>query len=178
MKPMKVPTDTLHSSATPAMREAQRQPALDALTAALTAVNGTARSHTYVAGQHIRELAMDAEARLVALGIPASSRAGAELHAKSGVALPNAYAKAGRTVIRTGVVLRRLKTGWVCTEIRRVEDRPTARPSARLHLTQVQDEQAVSKLRATYSTPALATCDFSRHIRIQPVHSTPALATC
>jgi hypothetical protein len=151
MKPMKVPTDTLHSSATPAAREAQRQPALDALTAALTAVNGTARSHTYTAGQHLRELAMDAEARLAALGIPVSSRAGAELHAKSGDALPNAYAKAGRSVIRTTVVLRRLKAGWVCTEIKRIEDYPTSRPFTRLHLDVVQDEQAVAKLRATYS---------------------------
>jgi len=151
MKPMKVPTDTLQSRATPAAREAQRQPALDALTAARAACNGTARSRTYTAGQHIRELAMDAEARLEALGIAASYRAGAELHAKSGDVLPAAYAKAGRTVIRTTVVLRRLKAGWVCTEIKRIEDYPTAHPSACLYLTQVQDEQTVAKLRSTYS---------------------------
>jgi len=159
MKALRIPTDALHASAPPAMQTdaaARRQPALDALTTALEAVNGTATAHTYARGHDIRDLAMGAEARLASLGIPAKARVGAELHAKSGDVLPTAYANAGRRVIRTVVALRRATAGWTCTDIRRIEDYPTAKPRADLRLTSDQDARAVAKLRATYSLTAPA----------------------
>jgi hypothetical protein len=123
----------------------------DALQAELDKVNGKAHEHTFCVWHDLVGLANVAEHRLEGLGIPKASRAGAEFHATSGKALPNAYSRHGHTVIRTGVHLRRRSEAWFLVSAVRRNDWPTERPRETLVLTPEQDAIAVAKLRESYS---------------------------
>ena len=113
---------------------------------ALAAVNGKAMEHTYSYVSQIAALAIDAEARLEALGIPKKHRIGAFLVSTSGQTVPKKY-KYERIV--TFVRLERGATNWFVT---RIEKRVIFCDggSKMLFLNAAQDALAVAKVREGY----------------------------
>ena len=118
-----------------------------AIKAALDAANGRATSHTCRHATHVEDLAGGAEARLQALPIHKTARAGAEYAWLSGDALPNAYKY---TVIRTRLRLARRASGWWLMGVEAVECYPRGGVGGTLILTPEQDAKAVAALRTGY----------------------------
>lgn len=119
----------------------------------LDTINCRARTHTADAGTIIRT-ALIAEAELADLGIPVKHRIGARVRATSGDALPKAYAKHGRTVIRTTFELLRRSRGWTLASAEARSYFVNQNPGGvRLTLTAEQDAIAVAKTRARYFVP-------------------------
>lgn len=95
---------------------------IDAIQAALDAVNGRAHAHTYTAAD-VLALAQSAEAKLKSLRIPSRLRSGSTVRATSGDKLAKAYK--GR-VIRTTVTLVRGSREWFLTDVHALEHWPDA----------------------------------------------------
>lgn len=108
---------------------------LDAVQAALNAVNGRARAHTYTAS-NILALAQGAEAKLKSLRIPSRLRSGATVHATSGDKLAKAYK--GK-VIRTYATLVRGSRDWFITDAHALEQWPDASRPRLLIVTEPVD---------------------------------------
>jgi hypothetical protein len=116
---------------------------LEKCAAALAAVNGDAREHTYTL-YTLEQVAARAEAQMDALGLTLAQRAGAVVHCVSGGSVPNAY-KYSRAL--TGATLTRTSGGWWLTAASRFKawDGYEA-----LHLTKQQDAAAIAHLRKGY----------------------------
>ena len=111
--------------------------------AALAAVNGDAREHTYTT-YTLRQVADRAEVQLEALGIPRHARPCAVVHCVSGGSVPNAY-KYSRWLTRA--TLTRTSGGWWLTAVSRVNGWAGFEA---LYLTEAQDAAAVVHLRKRY----------------------------
>jgi hypothetical protein len=121
---------------------------INAITAALKAVNGKATAHTYQYPGDIEHLAVIAEKRLEKLGIAKAERAGATLVAVSGSALPNAYKY---SAIATRVVITRRGAGWYLTEVSGASIYGGNKgETRRINLTPAQDAKAIEVLRREY----------------------------
>ena len=90
------------------------------LDAALEAVNGRAVRHTFRYDMNVRWSLESAEELLTKYGLPKKHWQGAVVTLESGDKLPNAY-KQSYSVIRTRVIVERLKTAWAVTDIQRIE---------------------------------------------------------
>ena len=125
------------------------------LEAALSAVNGRATTHTWVARSlfSIERLAAEAEKQLHRLGVPKRERAGAKYVAQSGSRLPNAYH--GTAVATTATLLRR-SSHWYLVDYERYDLWPRHPPQRTLVLTADQDARAVANLRRGYAVAAVA----------------------
>lgn len=113
--------------------------------AMLAAVNGRATEHTYLCGD-LADLAISAEERLESLGIPKSMRAGAEVFAISGGAVPNAYKYSRKA---TSARLVRRATGWFVANVGSVTIWERG-GKVDLMLTEDQDAKAIETLRTGY----------------------------
>ena len=111
--------------------------------AALAAVNGDAKAHTYTA-LDLNMVADRAEAQLDSLGLTQAQRAGAVVHCVSGGSVPNAY-KFSRWLTRA--TLTRTRTGWWLTDASRVAGWAGFEA---LYLTPGQDAAAIAYLRKGY----------------------------
>jgi hypothetical protein len=116
---------------------------LEKCAAALAAVNGDAREHTYTP-HALMAVAARAEEQMDALGLTLAQRAGAVVHCVSGGSVPNAY-KYSRAL--TGATLTRTSGGWRLTSASRVK---TWTGYEALHLTKQQDAAAIAHLRKGY----------------------------
>ena len=111
--------------------------------AALAAVNGDARAHTYTP-HALMAVADRAEAQLDALGLTQAQRAGAVVHCVSGGSVPNAY-KYSRALTRA--TLTRTSGGWWLTAVSCVNGWAGFEA---LYLTPGQDAAAIAHLRKGY----------------------------
>ena len=125
-----------------------------AIEAALKAVNGRAESHAYSLFSEIEALAETAEARLEALGLPKSRRAGAQWAEISGAAVSNSYAKKAFHRAATSVRLIRRASGWYLQSASATTIGAGGGGKGSLVLTAEQDAEAVRRLRAGYSVMA------------------------
>lgn len=116
---------------------------LEKSAAALAAVNGDAREHTYTP-YTLEQVAVRAEAQLAALGLTLAQRAGAVVHCVSGGSVPNAY-KYSRALTRA--TLTRTSGGWWLTAASRVN---AWEGYEALYLTPGQDAAAIAHLRKGY----------------------------
>jgi tRNA G26 N,N-dimethylase Trm1 len=114
--------------------------------AALEAVNGRARTHTFRHFVSIESLAQRAENDLEAFGVTKANRKGATFYATSGGYLPNRY---DNKAIQTAVTLERGSSHWYLVEIHREALYP--RQNAKRHLTVTQEhaDEACKRLLAT-----------------------------
>jgi hypothetical protein len=118
-----------------------------AVEAALLAVNGKSKEHTFTDYSKIAELVQDAELGLEKLGILKKDAAGAKFKAYSGKAVANSY-KYSRT--GTTIELERKSTGWHLTSIKtyNLYQKP---PHNQFILTEKQDACAIASLRQKYN---------------------------
>ena len=116
---------------------------LEKCAAALAAVNGDARAHTYTP-YTLDQVAARAEAQLDALGLTQAQRAGAVVHCTSGGSVPNAY-KYRRALTRA--TLTRTSGGWWLTAASCVNGWAGFEA---LYLTEQQDAAAIAHLRKGY----------------------------
>jgi hypothetical protein len=111
--------------------------------AALAAVNGDAKAHTYTP-YTLEQVAARAEAQMTALGLTPAQRAGAVVHCVSGGSVPNAY-KYSRALTRA--TLTRTSGGWWLTAVSCVN---AWAGFEALYLTLGQDAAAIAHLRKGY----------------------------
>lgn len=111
--------------------------------AALAAVNGDAREHTYAA-LDLRAVADRAEAQMAALGLALAQRAGAVVHCVSGGSAAQTY-KYRRALTRAA--LTRTSGGWWLSAASCVS---AWEGFETLYLTEPQDAAAVAHLRKGY----------------------------
>ena len=112
--------------------------------AALAAVNGDARAHTYTA-LDLNMVADRAEAQLAALGLTFAQRAGAVVHCISSGSVPNAY-KYPRALTRA--TLTRTSGGWWLTAASCKTEWQAGFEA--LYLTPGQDAAVIAYLRKGY----------------------------
>ena len=116
------------------------------ITAALSAANGRANSHTITCARHVSDIADAANDYLADLGLNKSRMVGAKVSYTSGGDVPNAY-KWKRKV--THVHLERRKSGWFINSIEVTEIWGNA-PKTGYLLTSEQDDIVVAKTRSAY----------------------------
>jgi hypothetical protein len=116
---------------------------LEKCAAALAAVNGDAKAHTYTI-YALAAVAARAEAQLDSLGLTQAQRAGAVVHCTSGGSVPNAY-KYSRAL--TSATLTRTSGGWWLTAASCIN---AWEGFEALYLTESQDAAAVAHLRKGY----------------------------
>lgn len=116
---------------------------LEKSAAALVAVNGDAKAHTYTP-HALEQVAARAEAQLDALGLTQAQRAGAVVHCISGGSVPNAY-KYSRALTRAA--LTRTSGGWWLTAVSCING---WEGHEALYLTESQDAAAIAHLRKGY----------------------------
>jgi len=116
------------------------------ITAALSAANGRANSHTISHARHVSDIADAANDYLADLGLNKSRMVGAKVRYTSGGDVPNAY-KWPRKV--THVHLERRKSGWFINSIEVTEIWGNA-PKTGYLLTSEQDDIVVAKTRSAY----------------------------
>ena len=126
-----------------------------AIEAALHAVNGTARQHSFTDYAEIAAVAESAEKEVVAL-VGKTHAAGATWVETSGQAMCNAYAKKARTRVATTVRLERRPSGWFMTDVRKVEIWQTGGGPGLLTLTQAQADRAVEIFRRRFAVSPAA----------------------
>lgn len=119
-----------------------------AIEAALHAVNGKSRTHTYTELTEIVRLAERAEDALAKVGLPLKLRTGAAWTETSGDEVANAYKnnRAG-----TAVRLERRSTGWVLASAAKVTLYKEGGGMGRLSLTQTQADEATRRFRWQFS---------------------------
>ena len=115
--------------------------------AALLAVDGKSKEHTFTDYSKIAEVVQDAESGLEKLGILKKDAAGAKFIAYSGGTVPNSY-KYSRT--GTAIQLERKSSGWHLTSIKtyNLYQKP---PHNQFILTVKQDACAIASLRQKYN---------------------------
>jgi len=118
-----------------------------AVEAALLAVNGKSKEHTFTEYLQIAKVVQDAELGLEKLGILKKDAAGAKFIAYSGGTVPNSY-KYSR--IGTSILLERKSSGWHLTNIKtyNLYQKP---PNNQFILTEKQDACAIASLRQKYN---------------------------
>ena len=122
-----------------------------AIEAALKAINGRSTTHTYTTFTEIESLAAAAEAKLEALGLPKTQRAGAAWNETSGSAVSSSYAKKAFGRAATSVRLERRPSGWYLVGATATTIGASGGGKGRLILAAEQDAEAVRRLRAGYS---------------------------
>jgi hypothetical protein len=130
MKPVKINTDNA-----------------DQIHAALAAVAGRAKTHTFLHLHELTALVKEAECRLDELGIPKKHRPGAEFFATSGGKLPSSYRF---SIIVTRVELKRFPEGWRLTSAQAINAWNGGGRS--LRLTAPQAEIAIAITQAKFQT--------------------------
>ena len=130
MKPIKINTDNA-----------------DQIHAALAAVAGRAKTHTFLALHELTALAKEAECRLDDLGVPKKHRPGSEFFATSGGKLPKSYRF---KIIVTRVELKRFPEGWRLTCAQALEVWSGGGRSLRLIAPQA--EIAIAATQAKFQT--------------------------
>lgn len=122
--------------------------------AALSAVNGRATAHAYTDYEDIFDLSRTAEAALEALRLPKTARKGAAWTETSGGAVTNSYARKGRTRTATTVRLERRAKDWYLVSAVKDEIYQQGGGKGRLTISQAQADDAVARLRATFTVRA------------------------
>lgn len=117
--------------------------------AALAAVNGKSTAHAFTTFEAVETLAGEAEAALVALGLPKTTRPGAFWHQTSGAKVSNSY-KGTRN--GTYVELVRRPSGWFLAEVRAVRLYNCGGGSGRLSLSADQRDDAVRRFELAFDT--------------------------
>lgn len=126
-----------------------------AIEAALHAVNGTARQHSFTDYAEIAAVAESAEKEVVAL-VGKTHAAGATWVETSGQAMCNAYAKKARTRVATTVKLERRPSGWFLASITKTEIWQAGGGAWMLTLTQAQADRATEIFRRRFSVAPAA----------------------
>jgi len=121
---------------------------MEAVRAALDAVNGRATAHTYHMSCQVADVAREAERALARLNLSKSARRGARYVSQSSGNLPKAYKY---NAIGTTVTLERGASAWFLVDVTACDIRPGAAPFQRLTLTPDQDAAAVAALRKAYA---------------------------
>ena len=120
---------------------------------ALSAVNGTARAHTYTLATEILGLAVLADRTRTRLHLTKKDALGMRCEYTSGDAVATAY-KYGRIVTR--VTLEYCRTGWFLVACARDDYRgTTGGDHESVILTTSNDAAAVAKLRSQYTVSML-----------------------
>ena len=117
----------------------------DKIMAALEAVNGRAREHTFCMFLQLSDLAEKAEKELIAL-VKKSDAAGAVYVATSGREMPNSYKYAR---VATKVILERGAKSWFLISVEGAAIYNSGGDEY-LILNQTQDTKAVERLRSKY----------------------------
>jgi hypothetical protein len=126
-----------------------------AIEAALHAVNGTARQHSFTDYAKIAAVAESAEKEVSAL-VGKTHASGATWVETSGEAVCNSYAKQSRTRVATTVQLERRSSGWFLTGVAKTEIWQSGGGAGRLTLTQVQADRAAEIFRRRFSVAPAA----------------------
>jgi len=124
---------------------------VEAIQAALEAVNGRATQHTYTSYLEISDLVIAAGGALAKRFIPMKHAIGAKLIATSGQPVNNTYAKSGFSRVATRVTIERKSKYWAITSIEKTEVGQQG-GGARLVVTEAQRDLALASFAKLLQT--------------------------